>query len=113
MLLDMGPGLSPELRSCLIRNGITALWDHQARAVDALRAGRSVVLTTGTASGKSLSYQLPIVESVLDSTQDTALLVFPTKALAQDQLRSFREWLLPELVASIDVGSATCVMRCL
>ena len=100
-------GLSPELRSCLIRNGITALWEHQARAVDTLRAGRSVVLATGTASGKSLCYQLPIVESVLEGTQDTALLVFPTKALAQDQLRSLRSWLLPELVASTYDGDAT------
>jgi DEAD/DEAH box helicase domain-containing protein len=100
-------GLSPELRSCLIRNGITALWEHQAQAVDALRAGRSVVLTTGTASGKSLAYQLPIVESALEGDGDTALLVFPTKALAQDQLRSLREWLLPELVASTYDGDTT------
>jgi DEAD/DEAH box helicase domain-containing protein len=100
-------GLSPELRSCLIRNGITALWEHQARAVDAIRAGRSVVLTTGTASGKSLGYQLPIVESVLEGSQDTALLVYPTKALAQDQLRSLREWLLPDLVASTYDGDTS------
>lgn len=100
-------GLGPELRSCLIRNGITALWEHQARAVDALRSGRSIVLTTGTASGKSLAYQLPIVESVLDGRTDSALLVFPTKALAQDQLRSLREWLLPELVASTYDGDSS------
>jgi DEAD/DEAH box helicase domain-containing protein len=100
-------GLSPDLRSCLIRNGITALWEHQARAVDALRDGRSVVVATGTASGKSLCYQLPIVESVLEGTQDTALLVFPTKALAQDQLRSLRTWLLPELVASTYDGDTS------
>ena len=62
-------GLSPELRSCLIRNGITALWEHQARAVDALRAGQSIVLATGTASGKTLGYQLPIVESALEGNQ--------------------------------------------
>ncbi|MET0896080.1 MAG: DEAD/DEAH box helicase [Acidimicrobiia bacterium] len=100
-------GLSPELRSCLIRNGITSLWEHQAHAVDLLREGRSVVLTTGTASGKSLAYQLPIVDSVLDGTHDTSLLVFPTKALAQDQLRSLREWLLPELVASTYDGDTS------
>jgi DEAD/DEAH box helicase domain-containing protein len=100
-------GLSPDLRSCLIRNGITALWEHQARAVDLLREGQSVVMTTGTASGKSLGYQLPIVESALDGAHDTALLVFPTKALAQDQLRSLREWLLPQLVASTYDGDTS------
>jgi DEAD/DEAH box helicase domain-containing protein len=62
------------------------LWCHQAAAVDRARAGRSVAIATGTASGKSLSYQLPIAEAVLDSA--TALLVYPTKALAQDQLRA-------------------------
>ena len=59
----------------------------------------NVVLATGTASGKSLCYQLPIVEAVVDGRQDTALLVFPTKALAQDQLRSLRSWLVPGLKA--------------
>jgi DEAD/DEAH box helicase domain-containing protein len=80
--------------------GITDLWEHQSTAVDALRGGQNVVVATGTASGKSLCYQIPIVESVVDGAHDTALLVFPTKALAQDQLRTFREWLVPDLVAA-------------
>ena len=53
------------------------------------------MVATGTASGKSLCYQLPIVDSVVDGSRDTALLIFPTKALAQDQLRSLRSWLVP------------------
>ncbi len=69
--------------------GARPLWAHQAEAVDHARAGRSVVVATGTASGKSLCYQLPIAEAVLASPPGSALLVFPTKALAQDQLRSF------------------------
>ena len=80
--------------------GVDALYTHQAGAIDALRAGRSVVVASGTASGKSLCYQVPIVESVVGHTGDTALVVYPTKALAQDQLRSFRQWLLPDLVAA-------------
>ena len=62
------------------------LWTHQAAAVDLARAGTSVAVSTGTASGKSLCYQLPVAEAALDG--GTALLLFPTKALAQDQLRS-------------------------
>ena len=65
----------------------TALYEHQVAGIDALRDGRSVVVATGTASGKSLCYQVPIVSSVVENRRDTALLIFPTKALAQDQLR--------------------------
>lgn len=79
--------------------GIDALYTHQAAAVDALRAGRHCVLATGTASGKSLGFQLPIAEAMLGAEPATALLVYPTKALAQDQLRALRRWLVPNLVA--------------
>ena len=72
------------------------LWAHQARAVDLARNGRSVVVATGTASGKSLCYQVPIAEAVLDG--GTALLLYPTKALAQDQLRAFGALDVPGLV---------------
>jgi len=68
------------------------LWSHQAAAIDLARAGTSVAVATGTASGKSLCYQLPIAEAVADQEGEggpaTALLIYPTKALAQDQLRS-------------------------
>jgi DEAD/DEAH box helicase domain-containing protein len=64
------------------------LWTHQAAAVDVARSGTSVAVSTGTASGKSLCYQLPVAEAALEG--GTALLLFPTKALAQDQLRSLR-----------------------
>jgi DEAD/DEAH box helicase domain-containing protein len=80
--------------------GVDALWSHQAQAIDALRHRRHVAVATGTASGKSLCYQVPIVESIAGGGRDTALLIFPTKALAQDQLRTFREWLVPDLVAA-------------
>ena len=64
------------------------LWTHQAEALDLVRAGRSIALSTGTASGKSLCYQLPIAEAAAADQPGTALLIFPTKALAQDQLRA-------------------------
>jgi DEAD/DEAH box helicase domain-containing protein len=74
------------------------LWTHQAQAIDLARAGRSVAVATGTASGKSRCYQLPIAEAVSDDPAGTALLLFPTKALAQDQLRALAGFDLPALV---------------
>src|SRR5690349_3086374 len=68
--------------------GLPQLWAHQVEAVEHARAGRSVVVATGTASGKSLCYQLPIAEAVTGTQRGTALCIFPTKALAQDQLRT-------------------------
>lgn len=91
--------LPDELTERLASRGIERLWAHQAAALDSLRAGGNIVLATGTASGKSLCYQLPIVEGLLAGRRETALLVFPTKALAQDQLRSVRSWLVPGLKA--------------
>ena len=58
------------------------------------------MIATGTASGKTLCYQVPIVDTIARGEHATALLVYPTKALAQDQLRRFHEWLLPDLVAA-------------
>ena len=73
------------------------LWLHQAAAMDRVRSGRSVAVATGTASGKSLCYQLPIAEAVTTGPA-TAMLVFPTKALAQDQLRALVALDVPGLV---------------
>jgi DEAD/DEAH box helicase domain-containing protein len=71
------------LAACVPPGG---LWTHQAAAVDLAREGTSVAVSTGTASGKSLCYQLPVAEAALAG--GTALLLYPTKALAQDQLRA-------------------------
>jgi DEAD/DEAH box helicase domain-containing protein len=74
------------------RLGVPALWSHQAQAIDLARAGRSVVVATGTASGKSLCFQAPIAEAAVTPVRSgTSLLLFPTKALAHDQLRSLTE----------------------
>ena len=80
--------------------GVRALWAHQAEAIDHARAGRSVAIATGTASGKSLCYQAVIGEAAGDTDgAGTALLLFPTKALARDQLRSLAALDLPGVVA--------------
>ena len=69
--------------------GITALYGHQAKAIDLVRAGRHVVVATPTASGKSLVYNLPMLETILSDDRAHGLYLFPLKALAQDQLRAF------------------------
>lgn len=88
--------------------GLEQLWCHQAEAVNLLRDGGNVVVATGTASGKSLCYQMPIAESIAAGTPPaTALCIFPTKALAQDQLRSFTELRVPGLVAATYDGDTS------
>ncbi len=83
----------------LLGERLPPLWSHQARAVDLIRRGRSVAVATGTGSGKSLCFQIPIAEAVLSSAGDSsALLLYPTKALAHDQLRSLAGLEVPGLV---------------
>ena len=79
--------LSRAARAVLDADGIGRLYTHQAEALDAVAAGRDVLVVTGTASGKSLCYLLPIVDMLERSDDATALLLFPTKALTQDQFR--------------------------
>ncbi|HTN81244.1 MAG TPA: DEAD/DEAH box helicase, partial [Acidimicrobiales bacterium] len=93
------------------RLGIDALWCHQAEALNLVRGGESVVVATGTASGKSLVYQTAIAEAVGSSDPASALLVFPTKALAQDQLRSIAVPGFPGLVASTYDGDTDPAAR--
>ncbi|HEX2152675.1 MAG TPA: DEAD/DEAH box helicase [Acidimicrobiia bacterium] len=69
--------------------GIDRLYRHQARALDLIRGGRHTVIVAGTAAGKTLCYQIPIAEAFLADPASTALCLYPTKALAQDQARSF------------------------
>ncbi|HET6793697.1 MAG TPA: DEAD/DEAH box helicase [Acidimicrobiales bacterium] len=82
------------------------LWSHQAAAIDLARAGRSVAVATGTASGKSLCYQVPVAEAVATGPA-TALLVFPTKALAHDQLRALAGYGFEGVVAAPYDGDCT------
>jgi DEAD/DEAH box helicase domain-containing protein len=81
------PSCHPALRAALEERGVRELYSHQREAFDAARAGENVVVTTGTASGKSLAYLLPVVQAVLEDASTRALLLFPTKALGHDQLR--------------------------
>jgi len=82
--------LSDAAGNILASAGIDRLYSHQAAAIDLLRNGRNVVVATGTASGKSLCYQIPLIETLLDDPSARAVLLFPTKALCQDQFKAFR-----------------------
>jgi len=79
--------LPDTLSAALQKRGIKKLYVHQADAVEAARRGENVVVVTGTASGKTYCYVLPVLEALLQQPSATALLLFPTKALAQDQLK--------------------------
>jgi DEAD/DEAH box helicase domain-containing protein len=79
------------LRAALKAIGIQDLYTHQAAAVNAVRDGHHIVVTTSTASGKTLCYNLPVLESLHHHRRSSALYLFPTKALAQDQMRNLRE----------------------
>src|SRR5438270_10740283 len=78
--------LHPELVAALARRGVERLYSHQAEAYDAVRRGRHLVVVTPTASGKTLCYNLPVLQRLLENPEKRALYVYPTKALAQDQL---------------------------
>jgi DEAD/DEAH box helicase domain-containing protein len=81
--------LHPMVEEALKARGVDALYTHQVETVERVRGGESVVVVSGTASGKSLCYMIPVVETSLEDGLATTLMLFPTKALAQDQLRSF------------------------
>ena len=83
--------IDSRLRTALERRGITQLYSHQADALRHVSAGRNVVVTTPTASGKTLCYNLPVLNSVLGNPAARALYLFPTKALAQDQMAELHE----------------------
>ncbi|KAK9816796.1 hypothetical protein WJX72_005198 [[Myrmecia] bisecta] len=83
--------LSPPVQQALQKRGVDKLFSHQAQAVDAIMSGQHVVVSTSTASGKSLCYNIPILEALAADRHACAIYMFPTKALAQDQMRALRE----------------------
>lgn len=79
--LDLDGKISDVLKGL----GIVRLWSHQAEAIDLIRQGENVVIMTPTASGKSLIYNIPVIESIIDTPDTKALYIFPLKGLEQDQ----------------------------
>jgi len=86
------PGwVRPELTAAYRAKGIDQLYSHQAAAAELARAGKDFVVVTPTASGKTLCYNLPVLNAILENTDTRALYLFPTKALAQDQLAELHD----------------------
>ena len=96
---ELDEPLHPSLQSRLEFLGISSLYTHQARAVNAARRGNNVMVATASASGKTLCYNLAVLEEILKNPSSRALYLFPTKALAQDQLRGLNELACPELIS--------------
>ncbi len=91
--------LHPALEARLETLGMSALYRHQAAALNTILAGENVIIATPAASGKTLCYHLATLEAILSDKDSCAIYLFPTKALAQDQLRSLREIACPELLS--------------
>ncbi len=100
--VDYPEELDGRLVACLKERGFTRLYSHQGEAVKAVRQGKDVVVVTPTASGKTLCYNIPVLDKVLKEPETRALYLFPTKALAQDQLSE-----LYGLIQKLDVDIKT------
>ncbi|MDR3130180.1 MAG: DEAD/DEAH box helicase [Treponema sp.] len=88
--------LEPAIAGALRRRGITRLYSHQKAVWDEIRRGRHVVVVTPTASGKTLCYNLPVLQALLRDEKARALYLFPTKALSQDQQSELNELIGPD-----------------
>lgn len=84
--------MNSELKECIQQMGYEQLYSHQAEMYNRAIQGKSVVITTGTASGKSLSFYLPVIQRILENPSRRALFIYPTKALTKDQLRNIVEF---------------------
>jgi DEAD/DEAH box helicase domain-containing protein len=89
----LDPPLGKSLTHCLALDGVENLYSHQVQAIQLARNGDNVLVVTGTASGKSLCYNLPVFESLIGSQNARAMYIYPTKALAQDQLAAINRWI--------------------
>jgi DEAD/DEAH box helicase domain-containing protein len=85
--------LHPSLRAAVKERGYSALYSHQVITWENVREGKNVVLVTGTASGKTLAYNLPVLDRMIRVPEGRALYLFPTKALSQDQRTELEAWM--------------------
>ncbi|MFX0012819.1 MAG: DEAD/DEAH box helicase, partial [Candidatus Hermodarchaeota archaeon] len=95
--------LKKRLQKWLDSNNIR-LWRHQTEAINSIRKGNNTVIVTSTASGKSLCYNLPVLDSILNNEKATALYIFPTKALARDQYFNLKKLLVETNIKQNRVG---------
>jgi len=97
--------LSPTIQALLKSQGILSLHSHQTQAINAISAGKNVMIATPSASGKTLCYHLATLEAIENDRNSCAIYLFPTKALAQDQARSLKEIACPELLSEEAVAT--------
>jgi DEAD/DEAH box helicase domain-containing protein len=103
--------LSPKVRAALEARGVHELYEHQLEAWEATRRGEHVAVVTGTASGKSLAFNLPVLDAIAREPKKRAIYLYPTKALTQDQLRSLTELKVPRIRAAIYDGDTEAERR--
>jgi len=103
--------LDPTVASALVAQGLTSLYRHQAETWEAAGRGEHVIVTTGTASGKSLAFNLPVLDALARSPKNRALYLYPTKALAQDQARALQAFRLKGVRAAIYDGDTESERR--
>ncbi|MAT44499.1 MAG: ATP-dependent helicase [Anaerolineaceae bacterium] len=89
---DLPTDIHPDLASLIQLMGIHQLYEHQLKTYDLVSQGKNVVINTGTASGKTLAFQLPILNQCFKNSLSTALFIYPTKALAYDQLTNLQDF---------------------
>jgi DEAD/DEAH box helicase domain-containing protein len=105
------PDLHPELSEALHKMGASRLYSHQLEAYERVRAGENVVVATATASGKSLCYKIPAFQNALGRAKSRAIFLYPTKALAQDQLGKIRAFKLRGIHPSTYDGDTPHALR--
>jgi DEAD/DEAH box helicase domain-containing protein len=103
--------LHPGVREALETRGIDTLYRHQAETWEAAGQGEHVIVTTGTASGKSLAFNLPVLDALAHEPKLRALYLYPTKALSQDQVRALTELRVPRLRPAIYDGDTPTERR--
>ena len=103
--------LDPRVQSALVALGVTSLYRHQAEAWEAAHRGEHLIVTTGTASGKTLAFNLPVLDAIARDPKTRVLYLYPTKALAQDQARSLQALGIPKLRAAIYDGDTEADRR--
>ena len=109
--LPIPDDLNPLLKSRLNEMGIEKLYTHQAETYREVSGGRDVILTTPTASGKSLAYNLPVLDYLMKNRDAKALYIFPTKALSQDQIKILSDFSLEDLKLYIYDGDTPSSVR--
>ncbi|KAM6569423.1 hypothetical protein CsatB_017408 [Cannabis sativa] len=101
--VEIPNNISQHMMNALRRMNVSKLYSHQAESIEASLAGKSVVVSTTTSSGKSLCYNVPVLEALSQNMSLCALYLFPTKALAQDQLRALL-LMTKELDCDLNIG---------